>query len=503
MKKSCKDRRPAPLRGKLFRYFLLFSLLILLLLSVFQVLFVDRFYLFITENRLREAADILAITPLEKIEEAAKKISEENSACLTVYDISDSRATVLAGEDADIGCVIHSISTRQLNELYQRASDRKDGTYTTDYLLYDAGYYRFAWDSAMGTRDNATLIGERLVVSCIETSVGGKTLFLLFDCPYAPSAATVHVLRVQLAVLSLAMIAVSAVLAFLISRRVSRPLSYLNIAARRLPKGNYPKDYREDGYREVAELSGTLAEAAEEIGKVDRFQKELIANISHDLRTPLTMISGYAELMRDIPGENKPENMQIIINEVHRLSSMVEDLVSISRFQSGAEQTCPTRFSLSELTEELLTGYRELTSLSGYRFLSEITPDLFVTADKKQITAVVRNLVNNATNYAGEDKTVILRLFTTPTGQVRFEVEDHGIGIEEKEIPHIFERYYRSESNHVRSVVGSGLGLSIVRSVLESHRAAYGVKSRLGEGSVFWFELPKAPADPGALPAEG
>ena len=492
MRKSSEPGQAPSLREKLFLYFLLFSLVILVLLSACQVLFMDRFYLFITEKRLREASELLASAPEDKIEEAADKISDKNSACLSVYVIAENRATVLAEKDTDIGCAIHSISARQLNELYQRVSERPDDTYVTRYLLYDAGVYRFAWDSVKGERDDAALIGERLVVSRMATTTDGRTIFMLFDCPYAPSAATVHVLRVQLAVLSLSMVAVSALLAFLISRRVSRPLSYLNTAARRLPAGNYPQDYRENAYREVAELSETLAKSAEEIGKVDRLQKELIANISHDLRTPLTMISGYAELIRDIPGENKPENMQIIINEVHRLSSMVEDLVSITRVQGGAEHRELSRFSLSELAEELVTGYRELTALSGYTFPAEITPGLFVAADRKQISAVIRNLVNNAVNYSGEDKTVILRLFTPSAGRIRLEVEDHGIGIEEEELPHIFERYYRSESNHVRSIVGSGLGLSIVRSVLDAHHAAYGVNSRPGEGSVFWFELEEA-----------
>ena len=334
------------------------------------------------------------------------------------------------------------------------------------------------------------IVDERKVYAHLITAKGGEELFVLMDHPLSPIEATTNILGVQLSVLSAVLLLISFLLAYFISRRISEPLSFLNIAARRLPSGRYPKDYQESGYREVAELSQTLSEAAEEIGKVDKMKKELIANVSHDLRTPLTMIIGYAEVMRDMPNENTPENMQIIINEAHRLSSMVEDLVRISRYEGHADEMKKERFSLSKEIGKMGEEYRSLLSSRGYTVEENVQDGLFVLADRRCILQTVRNLVNNAVNYAGEDKTVLLRLFKADENSLRFEVEDHGEGIAAEDLDRIWERYYRVDKEHVRSVVGSGLGLSIVRENLELHGARYGVESTLGKGSVFWFELP-------------
>ena len=237
-------------------------------------------------------------------------------------------------------------------------------------------------------------------------------------------------------------------------------------------------------------LSDTLSDAAAEIGKVEALQRELVANVSHDLRTPLTMIIGYAEVMRDIEGENTPENMQVIINEAQRLSGMVGDLVTISRYQGGAETLEMTALSLSDEVEALLTEYRALLRAEGYTFVGDIEEGITVEADRKRILQVIRNLLDNAVNYAGDCREITLTLHRREDA-VRLEVRDRGPGIPKEELPYIWQRYYRAHGNHERSISGSGLGLSIVRENLELHNARYGVESEMGGGgSVFWFELP-------------
>ncbi len=485
--KNTEEKSPRGLRFKLFTYFLLFSLIILILLWVFQILFLDRFYTAITEARMGKAAlDIVRAADSDDLYETVEVASRKNSACINVYSVEDLQAICLCSVDTEVGCVIHVFSQRQLNALYKR-THTAGGTYNAAYALIEGEGFRFA--DELQEESNGKIIDERRVYAHLFRTPDKGEIFVLLDCSLTPIEATINVLSVQLGVLSAFLLLISFLLAYFISRRISLPLSFLNIAARRLPSGRYPENYRETGYREVAELSQTLSEAALEIGKVDKMKKELIANLSHDLRTPLTMITGYAEVMRDMPGENTPENIQIIINEAHRLSSMVEDLVSISRYEGNAEEIKRERFSLSDEIIRMSEEYRSLLSARGYTVTDTVEGGLFVTADRRRIIQTLRNLVNNAVNYAGEDKVVLLRLFKIAGNSVRFEVEDHGTGIAEEDLENIWERYYRVDKEHVRSVVGSGLGLSIVRKNLQEHGARYGVESTLGKGSVFWFEL--------------
>ena len=486
--KPSEGRRPIGIRGKIFAYFALFTLFTVFLLWLFQILLLPYFHRAITRGHISaEAESLFHIADREALQGAAERIARENNAVLRIYEVEDKKASTLLTIEGTPGTVIPLLSGRQLNELFRAAEERENGAWVRFQLR--EGDFRYAWEMADGNLYDGKVVDERQVFAVLGTAPEGKTYFLLMDVPLEPITGTVHVLSIQLVVLTAVLLLLSGLLAFLIARRVSRPITRLNTAARRLPGGQYPADYREDAYLEVAELSDTLSDAAAEIGKVEALQRELVANVSHDLRTPLTMIIGYAEVMRDIEGENTPENMQVIINEAQRLSSMVGDLVTISRYQGGAETLEMTALSLSDEAEAILSEYRTLLRAEGYTFIGEVEGGITVEADRKRILAVIRNLLENAVNYAGERREITLSL-RRREGAVRLEVRDRGLGIPEEELPHIWQRYYRAGGNHSRSISGSGLGLSIVRENLELHNARYGVESEVGEGSVFWFELP-------------
>ena len=281
-------------------------------------------------------------------------------------------------------------------------------------------------------------------------------------------------------------------LAVLISRRVSQPIIETNAAAKALSRSAFAPPPHSSSYREIAELNQTLAHAAEELGKVEALQHELIANISHDLRTPLTMIGGYAEVMRDLPDENTPENMQIIIDESARLSTLVNELLDFSRMQTGSAQLNLTVFDLTSTVESIITRIGKLTEKDGYVIRFEPSAHLFTRADETRIGQVIYNLLGNALTYTGDDRTVCITQ-ETANGKVFIRIHDTGRGIAPEELPLIWNRYYRTKETHRRSVVGSGLGLNIVRSILETHGAEYGVES--GDGTTFWFALPLADAE--------
>ena len=285
---------------------------------------------------------------------------------------------------------------------------------------------------------------------------------------------------------------VALLMAIIMSKVITKPIVKMNEAAKRLAQGRYDANFSGKGYREIDELADTLNYASRELAKTDHLQKELISNISHDLRTPLTMIKGYGEVMRDIPGENTPENIQIIIDETSRLSALVNDMLDISRIQAGTRKPAFQRFSLTETVRDTLVRYERLTMQDGYRIEFFAEQEVEVVADQGMILQVVYNLINNAINYTGEDKRVFVKQELLGD-RVRISVADTGEGLSEEPLALIWERYYKVDKIHKRATVGTGLGLSIVKGILELHHAAYGVQSTVGLGSVFWFELKTAP----------
>jgi signal transduction histidine kinase len=271
---------------------------------------------------------------------------------------------------------------------------------------------------------------------------------------------------------------------------MASPIKKMNRAAEQLAKGNYDADFSVGGYKEAVELSKSLTYASEQLAGTDRLQKELLANISHDLRTPLTMIIGYSEVMRDLPGENTPENVQVIIDETERLALLVNDLLDLSKIRAGSRAPKMEVFNLTELVEATMLRYEKLTKKDGYlvEFFSDASVE--ISADRTMLLQVIYNLINNAINYTGEDKLVRVTQKLSDDGtRVRVSVTDSGEGIAPDQIPLIWDRYYKIDKVHRRAMIGTGLGLSIVKQILEAHRTTYGVESKLGEGSTFWFDM--------------
>jgi signal transduction histidine kinase len=195
-------------------------------------------------------------------------------------------------------------------------------------------------------------------------------------------------------------------------------------------------------------------------------------------------------MIRDLSGDNpvkRNEHLEIIINETDRLSLMVNDILDLSKLESGKQKLSPSDFLIGEKLTEIIGRFKGISEKMGYNIHFKPDEEKLVHCDVVKIEQVIYNLINNAINYTGEDKQVYVRQINTPEGIV-IEVQDTGDGIEEEKIKLIFDKYYRSE-NHKREVVGTGLGLSIVKAVLKLHNYDYGVRSKIGEGSVFWFRI--------------
>ena len=342
------------------------------------------------------------------------------------------------------------------------------------------------------------------VYKIIDVSQNNPEYLMVINAVISPVNATVHTLRFELYFITIFMVVFSLLLAMLISRNVSKPIVALNRSAKEMAAGNLDICFDAKGYREIAELSETLNDTASELSRVEALRRELIANISHDLRTPLTLIAGYAEAIRDLPGENTPENFQIIVEEVRRLNGLVNDVLDMSRMEtSGIELDCKP-YDIKESIRETIGRLSEFLKESGYRIEFEcaqnsdienqndsIDAAVLVLADRARIEQALYNLLINAINFTGEDRLVSVQM-TVYDSDVLVTVKDSGEGISEKDLPNIWDRYYRCSEMHRRGAVGSGIGLSIVKSVMDRHKAPYGVVSAPGKGSEFWIKLNRA-----------
>ena len=493
-----RNRKSPPradtVKWRIFSCLLLFSLVVIVVLWIMQVAFLDEFYLKTTESRLELSSKQLLNCSTERIPSLSEKIAVNRQLSVAVYRIERQDGKVNAytlSHFVNSGSVIELLDKEDMNLIYKSVKESEDSSvfFDSESLTNLIG--------TVGNEDQKDL-PEYLLSVTVKADQNGNLLYILLDTPLVPLEPTVSTLKLQLGVISVLLFLLSVGIAILLSFMIARPLKKLTNAAKELANGNYQADFRADGYREVVELSDTLSYAADEIGKVDRLQKELLANISHDLRTPLTMIIGYGEVMRDIEGENTPENVQVIIDEATRLSLLVNDLLEISSYQASAEQVARDAFNIDETLSGLTLRYQRLKERADYKILYESNGATYIYADKKRIVQAVCNLINNAINYAGEDKTVIISC-QNDGENVRISVTDHGIGIPEEELQNVWQRYYKVDKTHVRGVMGSGLGLSIVKNIFELHGARYGIESRVGEGSTFWFELPVY-TPPGELP---
>ena len=288
------------------------------------------------------------------------------------------------------------------------------------------------------------------------------------------------------------------VLSFAISSAVAgwltKPLLEMSDKARLLALGDFDVDFQGVGYgRELTQLAGSLNFARDELSKTDRMQKELIANVSHDFKTPLTMIKAYASMIMEISGdipEKRNKHAQVIVDEADRLTSLVGDVLDLSKIRSDIDVLKKTELDMSSYVYEVLERFSYFKEEHGYRFETDIDEDLYTFVDEHKIGQVLYNLIGNAVNYTGEDKTVYVRLKKETNATFRFSVTDTGKGIKPEEMPDIWDRYYRSSQAHKRPVQGTGLGLSIVKTILQKHDLIFGVESDLGKGSTFYVLFP-------------
>ena len=338
-------------------------------------------------------------------------------------------------------------------------------------------------------RDNSGM-GSRLVYASYITANGLDNILCII-APLYPDQVTIRILRDMLIYVSFIVLIVSLLLAFALSVRLTSPIEKLTRSAQELSKGNHDVYFDGAGFTETKELAKALNKASYEMEKTDFYQREIIANVSHDLKTPLTMIRSYAEKIIDITGDNPEKrnaDLNVIISETEHLNRLVTDMLSVSNLQSNNIELRMETFDLVEAARSVYESFLALATSEGFEIHFHPCKPAYVVGDRTRMTQVMTNFVSNAVKYSGDNKYIEIRLSKT-SKKVTFHCIDHGMGIPSDEIGHVWDKYYRTSANHERGIEGTGLGLAIVKGILNLHGAKYGVESEEGKGSDFWFEM--------------
>lgn len=489
--KKSTHKKKIGIKWKLAAYLTVFAISILMVTFLFQVVLLGTFFRAIKKREIAATvAELKESVGTDSLTTVTENAARERSLGILIYHFSDS-------DEADTSVMEFGnavpIPSDKLQEFYERTSESEEmSVFRIAFGGYEVEEKEFPgnlFSDPDRTENSVQPRSVHFLGTQIVTDASGSEYLLVVSASSQPLESTVHTLSTQYRWILGIVILLTVIMVILLDRRISKPLIRMTAAAKELAKGNYNTDFTgAGGFRETGELAESLNYAASELSKVDRLQKEFIANISHDLRTPLTMIKGYGEVIRDLPDENTPENIQVIIDEATRLSELVNDLLDLTKLQSGGIVPRCSEFDLSEAVSEVMQRYEVFTKHRGYTVSLVRSTSAAVFADRGMILQVIYNLINNAINYSGEDKTVTVCVESDGT-QVRVSVSDTGEGIPQEEVSQIWERYYKVDKVHKRALVGTGLGLSIVRQILDAHGAAYGVQSTPGKGSTFWFAL--------------
>lgn len=450
--------------------FMIFTALLVAMLWGLMSFFVDTYYGTIRKQEIIRNANSIESQYGESSEVFSKfalQIASANGDYIRIDD--DEGSTVFDGMSkvsdthnfsADIEHISKKLAESPLNSVTERHGSSADG-------------------------ENARLIYASRI------SVANKSAVLYIIAPLYPDQVTVRIISNILGYISLIVLTVAFILSFALSGRLTAPIQNLTNSAKELSKGNFNVKFDGAGFTETKELAKALNKASYEMQKTDFYQREIIANVSHDLKTPLTMIRSYAEKIIDISGDNPEKrnaDLRIIISETERLNRLVTDMMSVSNLQSNNVELNKEVFDIVQAADEVYESHLILSSTEGFEMHFRPCKPTYVVGDRTKIMQVMANFMSNAVKYSGDGKYIDIQIVRSGK-KVTFHCIDHGMGIPSDEIGHVWDRYYRTSANHERRIEGTGLGLAIVKGILTLHNAKYGVKSEEGKGSDFWFEM--------------
>lgn len=446
---------------KIWIYLALFLTLIIAFIWIFQVALLNSFYEYRT-NRLVEKMATLTSHYYNKEKDTSyyDKLAYNNNACIEIERDSE----LLYSSNMQRGCLITD-----------------NYSYKTDFL--NSNKNNMMYKLVNPVLDNKTLI---YAIKLDEDTVAYINVSL------EPTDPAISVIREELVFITIIIYLSSFILAYFISKRISTPILKINNMAKKMSKGDFDTPIVvNENIDEINELSDTLNQTRLELSKINETRRDLLLNVSHDLKTPLTMIQAYAEMARDLnknDEEKRTENLNVIIDESMRLNELVNNILELSKSEANLDNLKIEEFNLTKEIKVILDRFSYLREKENYNFIFDVEKDYLIKADKTKIDQVIYNLLINAINYTGDDKKVIISIEEYKKF-LRVKITDTGKGIKKEDLDKIWDKYYTNEKNHKRNKIGTGLGLSIVKNILIKHKFKYGVTSKVNKGTTFYFDI--------------
>jgi len=453
------------IKKEVLKFFCIFSLFIIAILWLFQFFFFNSFY------RNQKINDIQVVANKIKKEQNNKNLFNkinnlafDRSVCIEVVD--QNYDLLYSSTYFGKGCI---------------SSIEKTSHFKFDFITSNKQEYTYE------IKNQA--IKNETIIQALKLE---NNRFVFINTSLEPVESIIFLIRKQLIVLSIIILILSYTLSYFISNHIAKPIKEINDEAKKLSTTKKAL-FKTSNILEIDELSTTLNYAQKELNKTEELRRDLMANVSHDLKTPLTMIKAYAEMAKDLhknKEEKQNEDLDIIISETDRLTTLVNDILELSKMESIIEELNIEEFDIIELIKHIIENYKVLQETEKYSFkFIHKDKKILIKADKKKLEQVIYNLINNAINYTGEDNLVTIKITNTET--IKIEIIDTGKGIKEEDIPYIWDKYYKNKKKHKRNLIGTGLGLNIVKKILEQHNYKYGVKSKENIGTTFYFEIKK------------
>lgn len=393
----------------------------------------------------------------------AEKLAYDNEVCISVVD---NHYVAYNFNTLQVGCVLGKNNEKVDKKItkFIGSSDKSE-----DYRIFNAD-----------TRSNGIIYAFKI-----------NNLNIFIYSSLEDISSFVPILKGQMWYFIIIIVVISIIISMFLAKKITKPIKEITTNAKKIGEGKYDVAFPKNGIFEIDSLSNTLEEVQKELRKNDELKRDLMANVSHDLKTPLTLIKSYAEMIKDISYKDKErmnEHLDIIVEESDRLTVLVNDILELSKTQADVNMYNYEEYDLIKEIKKIVKKYKVMEELNNYKFILELPKKAIIIADKNKINQVIYNLINNAINYTGSDLVVKVRV-TKEDNSYLVEIIDTGKGIKKEEISYIWDKYYKNEKKHRRNIVSTGLGLSIVKEILNKHNFEYGVHSKVGRGSIFYFRI--------------
>lgn len=286
------------------------------------------------------------------------------------------------------------------------------------------------------------------------------------------------------------LILASTIMGFIISRSITRPINKLMTKAKYISKGEYDKKIEiNTDILEINDLINSINNLSQSIKEQENIRKRLTGDISHELKTPLTNIQSHLEAMIDGIWEPTEERLLSVKEEAERLSSLVSDMQKLNKYDESSIKLKKDNVNISDIICFVIFQFSNLAKSKNIKIEYE-KKNINLYCDKDKITQALVNILSNAIRYSNEGSTIFIEE-RLKDNKVIISIEDQGIGISEEDLKYVFERFYRADKSRTRATGGTGIGLTIVKSIVSSHGGEVKLESKLGEGSKFTIILPK------------